>query len=80
MKLMGRDSIAIVPTALVRCAITTWNTPTGLTATFYLGGFAEPDAVAVLVPNCPQGHTLRATAIRRARPGMVGAPGPSARR
>ena len=55
MKLMGRDSIAIVPTAPVRLRNNDVEYAYRPDSDFYyLSGFAEPEAVAVLVPNRPQ--------------------------
>ena len=59
MKLMGRDSIAIVPTAPVRLRNNDVEYAYRPDSDFfYLTGFAEPDAVAVLVPGRPQGEYI----------------------
>ena len=56
MKLMGRDSIAIVPTAPVRLRNNDVEYAYRPDSDFfYLSGFAEPEAVAVLVPEPPAG-------------------------
>ena len=59
MKLMGRDSIAIVPTAPVRLRNNDVEYAYRPDSDFfYLSGFGEPEAVAVLVPNRPQGEYI----------------------
>ncbi len=59
MKLMGRDSIAIVPTAPVRLRNNDVEYAYRPDSDFfYLTGFAEPESVAVLVPGRPQGEYI----------------------
>jgi Xaa-Pro aminopeptidase len=59
MKLMGRDSIAIVPTAPVRMRNNDVEYAYRPDSDFYyLSGFAEPESVAVLVPGRPQGEYI----------------------
>jgi Xaa-Pro aminopeptidase len=55
MRSMGRDSIAIVPAAPVRRRSNDVEYPYRQDSDFfYLTGFAEPEAVAALVPGRPQ--------------------------
>lgn len=59
MKLMGRDSIAIVPTAPVRLRNNDVEYAYRPDSDFfYLTGFNEPESVAVLVPGRPQGEYI----------------------
>jgi len=59
MKLMGRDSIAVVPTAPVRLRNNDVEYAYRPDSDFfYLTGFNEPDSVAVLVPGRPQGEYI----------------------
>jgi Xaa-Pro aminopeptidase len=59
MKLMGRDSIAIVPTAPVRLRNNDVEYAYRPDSDFYyLTGFNEPECVAVLVPGRPQGEYI----------------------
>ena len=59
LKQMGRDSIAIVPTAPVRMRNNDVEYAYRPDSDFfYLTGFAEPDSVAVLVPGRPQGEYI----------------------
>ena len=59
MKLMGRDCIAIVPTAPVRLRNNDVEYAYRPDSDFfYLTGFAEPESVAVLIPNRPQGEYI----------------------
>lgn len=59
MDMMGEDSIAIIPTASVRIRNRDVEYPFRPDSDFYyLTGFAEPEAVAVLIPNRPQGEYL----------------------
>jgi Xaa-Pro aminopeptidase len=59
MKLMGRDCIAIVPTAPVRLRNNDVEYAYRPDSDFfYLSGFPEPESVAVLVPGRPQGEYL----------------------
>jgi Xaa-Pro aminopeptidase len=59
LKLMGRDSIAIVPTAPVRLRNNDVEYAYRPDSDFYyLTGFAEPESVAVLVPGRPQGEYI----------------------
>lgn len=52
MRLMGRDSIAVLPAAPVRHRNNDVEYPYRQDSDFhYLTGFGEPDAVAVLVPG-----------------------------
>ena len=79
MRLMGRDSIAILPAAPVRQRNNDVEYAYRQDSDFfYLTGFAEPEAVAVLVPGREQAEysCSCATAIPRARPGTAGAPAP----
>ena len=56
---MGRDSIAIVPTAPVRLRNNDVEYAYRPDSDFfYLTGFAEPESVAVLVPGRPQGEYI----------------------
>ena len=56
---MGRDSIAIVPTAPVRMRNNDVEYAYRPDSDFfYLTGFAEPESVAVLVPGRPQGEYI----------------------
>jgi Xaa-Pro aminopeptidase len=56
MKLMGRDCIAILPTAPVRLRNNDVEYAYRPDSDFYyVTGFAEPESVAVLVPGRPQG-------------------------
>ena len=56
---MGRDSIAVVPTAPVRMRNNDVEYAYRPDSDFfYLTGFAEPDSVAVLVPGRPQGEYI----------------------
>ena len=66
MRLMGRDSIAIIPAAPVRHRNNDVEYPYRQDSDFqYLTGFGEPESVAVLVPG-PRAGAVRAV---RARPG-----------
>lgn len=57
MDMMGEDSIAILPTAPVRYRNRDVEFPFRADSDFYyLTGFAEPEAVAVLIPDRPQGE------------------------
>lgn len=59
MKLMGRESIAIVPAAPVRMRNSDVEYAYRQDSNFqYLTGFPEPESVAVLVPGRPQGEFL----------------------
>ena len=59
LKQMGRDSIAIVPTAPVRMRNNDVEYAYRPDSDFfYLTGFAEPESVAVLVPGRPQGEYI----------------------
>jgi Xaa-Pro aminopeptidase len=59
LKHMGRDSIAIVPTAPVRLRNNDVEHAYRPDSDFfYLSGFAEPESVAVLVPGRPQGEYI----------------------
>ena len=59
MRLMGRDSIAILPAAAVQMRNSDVEHAYRQDSNFwYLTGFAEPEAVAVLVPGRPQGQYL----------------------
>ncbi|MBC8025414.1 MAG: aminopeptidase P N-terminal domain-containing protein, partial [Steroidobacteraceae bacterium] len=59
MKLMGRDSIAIIPTAPVRLRNNDVEYAYRPDSDFfYLTGFNEPESVAVLVPGRPQGEYI----------------------
>ena len=70
MKQMGRDSIAIVPTAPVRMRNNDVEYAYRPDSDFfYLTGFNEPESVAVLVPGPPAGriHPVRARSRSGAR-------------
>ena len=57
MDLMGNESIAIIPTASVYIRNRDVEYPFRPDSDFYyLTGYAEPDAVAVLVPDRDQGE------------------------
>src|SRR5213592_124019 len=59
MRLMGRDSIAILPTAPVRYRNSDVEYPYRQDSDFhYLTGFGEPEAVAVLAPGRPQAEYI----------------------
>jgi len=59
MKLMGRDSIAVISAAPVRLRNNDVEYPYRQDSDFfYLTGFGEPEAVAVLIPGRPQGEYL----------------------
>ncbi len=59
MDMMGDDSVAIIPTARVHIRNRDVEFPFRPDSDFYyLTGFAEPEAVAVLVPSRPQGEYL----------------------
>jgi Xaa-Pro aminopeptidase len=59
MRMMGSDSIAIIPTAPVRTRNRDVEFPFRPDSDFYyLTGFAEPEAVAVLVPGRGHGEYL----------------------
>ena len=59
MRMMGRSSIAILPTAPVRLRNNDVEYPYRPDSDFYyLTGFDEPEAVAVLVPGRPQGEYI----------------------
>ena len=59
MKLMGRESIAIVPAAPVHLRNNDVEYAYRQDSNFhYLSGFPEPESVAVLVPGRPQGEYL----------------------
>jgi Xaa-Pro aminopeptidase len=59
LKQMGRDSIAIVPTAPVRMRNNDVEYAYRPDSDFfYLTGFTEPESVAVLVPGRPQGEYI----------------------
>jgi Xaa-Pro aminopeptidase len=59
LKQMGRDSIAIVPTAPVRLRNNDVEYAYRPDSDFfYLTGFVEPESVAVLVPGRPQGEYI----------------------
>jgi Xaa-Pro aminopeptidase len=59
MRLMGRDSIAVLPAAPVRHRNGDVEFPYRQDSDFhYLTGFGEPDAVAVLVPGRPQAEYI----------------------
>ena len=83
MRLMGRDSIAVLPAAPVRHRNNDVEYAYRQDSDFhYLTGFAEPESVAVLVPGReprPSTCCSCAIAIRSARPGMAGAPAPTGR-
>ena len=57
MRMMGKDAIAILPAAPVRLRngdVDYYYRPDS--DFYYLTGFAEPEAVAVLLPGRPQGE------------------------
>src|SRR5437870_54315 len=59
MRLMGRDSIAVLPAAPVRQRNNDVEYPYRQDSDFhYLTGFGEPEAVAVLVPGRPQAEYI----------------------
>lgn len=59
MEIMGRNSIAIVPTAAVRIRNRDVEFPYRPDSDFYyLTGFPEPQAVAVLIPHRAQGEYI----------------------
>ena len=59
MRLMGRDTIAIVPAAPIRHRNNDVEYPYRQDSDFfYLTGFREPEAVAVLVPGRPQAEYI----------------------
>jgi Xaa-Pro aminopeptidase len=59
MRQMGRDAIAILPAAAVQMRNSDVEHPYRQDSNFwYLTGFHEPEAVAVLVPGRPQGQYL----------------------
>ncbi|MGB5305219.1 MAG: Xaa-Pro aminopeptidase [Gammaproteobacteria bacterium] len=59
MRMMGRDSIAIIPTAPERIRNRDVEHPYRADSDFYyLTGFPEPEAVAVLIPKRPHGEYL----------------------
>ncbi len=59
MRMIGRESIAILPAAPVRHRNADIAYPFRQDSHFhYLTGFAEPEAVAVLIPGRPQGEYL----------------------
>jgi Xaa-Pro aminopeptidase len=59
MRMMGHDAIAILPTAPERLRNRDVEHPYRCDSDFfYLTGFAEPEAVAVLVPGRPQGEYI----------------------
>ncbi|HSJ48789.1 MAG TPA: Xaa-Pro aminopeptidase [Gammaproteobacteria bacterium] len=59
MRMMGQDAIAILPTAPERLRNRDVEYPYRSDSDFYyLTGFAEPEAVAVLVPGRPQGEYI----------------------
>jgi Xaa-Pro aminopeptidase len=59
MRLMGRDSIAVLPAAPVRHRNNDVEYPYRQDSDFhYLTGFGEPEAVAVLVPGRPQAEYI----------------------
>ena len=59
MRMMGQDAIAILPTAPERLRNRDVEYPYRCDSDFfYLTGFAEPEAVAVLVPGRPQGEFI----------------------
>src|SRR5205823_7345773 len=59
MRLMGRDSIAVLPAAPVRHRNSDVEYPYRQDSDFhYLTGFGEPEAVAVLVPGRPQAESI----------------------
>src|SRR5438067_11372256 len=59
MRLMGRDSIAVLPAAPVRHRNSDVEYPYRQDSDFhYLTGFGEPEAVAVLVPGRPHAEYI----------------------
>jgi Xaa-Pro aminopeptidase len=59
MRMMGQDAIAILPTAPEQMRNRDVEYPYRCDSDFYyLTGFAEPEAVAVLVPGRPQGEFI----------------------
>ena len=59
MRMMGKDSIAIIPTATEQLRNRDVEFPFRADSDFYyLTGFHEPDAVAVLIPGRPHGEYL----------------------
>ena len=71
MRHMGRDAIVILPAAPVRMRNNDVEYHYRHDSDFYyLTGFAEPEAVAVLMPGRPQGGVRAVRA--RARPGARG--------
>ncbi len=59
MRMMGRDSIAIIPTSDEQLRNRDVEFPFRADSDFYyLTGFHEPDAVAVLIPGRPHGEYL----------------------
>lgn len=57
MRMMGKDSVAILPAAPIRIRNRDVEYPYRQDSDFlYLTGFAEPDAVAVLAPGRPAGE------------------------
>ena len=59
MRMMGKGSIAILPTAAIRARNNDVNYPYRPDSDFYyLTGFSEPDAVAVLIPGRKQGEYI----------------------
>ena len=59
MRMMGRNSIAIIPTATEQLRNRDVEFPFRADSDFYyLTGFREPDAVAVLIPKRPHGEYL----------------------
>ncbi|WP_456405428.1 aminopeptidase P N-terminal domain-containing protein [Thiolapillus sp.] len=59
MRMMGKDSIAILPAAALRVRNNDVHYPYRPDSDFYyLTGFAEPEAVAVLIPGRKQGEYI----------------------
>ena len=59
MRMMGKNSIAILPSANTRLRNRDVEYPFRQDSDFmYLTGFSEPDAIAVLVPGRPEGEYL----------------------
>ena len=59
MRMMGKNSIAIIPTATEQLRNRDVEFPFRADSDFYyLTGFCEPDAVAVLIPKRPHGEYL----------------------
>ena len=59
MRMMGKNSIAIIPTATEQLRNRDVEFPFRADSDFYyLSGFHEPDAVAVLIPGRPHGEYL----------------------